>query len=42
MITLIVLLVLLALGAASILGWTADSRHPDFTLAPLIGERERV
>ena len=37
----LVILFLLALGAASLAGRTADSHDPDYTLAPLIGRRPR-
>ena len=41
MAALLLLLLLLALGAASLTGRTADSRHPDYTLAPLVGHQHK-
>jgi hypothetical protein len=39
MIALVLLILLLAAGAASLLGWTADSRDPRFGLGALTRDR---
>ncbi len=41
MAALVLLLLILALGAASLTGRCADSRHDDFTMSPLVGRRSR-
>jgi hypothetical protein len=41
MAALVILLFILALGAASLLGRTADSRNSDYTVGPVIGRRPR-
>jgi hypothetical protein len=39
---LVFVVVLAALGAASLLGWTVDSTDPDFALGRLIGHHPRA
>jgi hypothetical protein len=39
---LVFVVVLAAFGAASLLGWTVDSRDQDFALGRLIGHHPRV
>jgi hypothetical protein len=42
MAALVLLFLLLLLGAASLTGHAADSRHPDFTLGPVAGRARRL
>jgi hypothetical protein len=41
MIALVLLILLVALGAASVLGFTPDTRDPDYGLGQVIGSRAR-